>query len=297
MNTSKKIIEVKNLYKYYKDVTAVSGISFEVYEGEIFGIVGPNGAGKTTTLECIEGLKKQDEGEIKIIGDKIPIGIQLQEGCLPRGIKVKEIISLTASLYSAPLQSDELLKKIGLLDKKEFFYGKLSGGEKRRLHLAIALIGNPKILFLDEITSGFDPQAQRDVWNMIKELKAQEKTILLTTHYMKEAQILCDRVCIIDKGKIICLDTPKNIIRNLNIETKIIFSSDDIFDIKIFHQISSITKIEVINNKTIIYGRGDLLSEVISISSRNKLTLQNLEVKEPALEDAYLILTGKEYKE
>lgn len=300
----KKVIEVKNLCKNYNGIKAVDDISFDVYKQEIFGMVGPNGAGKTTTIECIEGMKMADKGEIKILGRdlspnlefKRQIGIQLQEASLPKRIKVKEAISLFSSFYPKPLNYEEILEKMELKDKVNCFYNELSGGQKNKLLFAIALLGNPDILFLDEITLGFDPSARRSVWKLIKEMRSLGKTIFLTTHYMDEAQDLCDRVSIIDKGKIIALDTPQNLISTLNTENKIIFNTDKTFELEIFKDIKSVSRIETNNNEVIIYSKTQSLNDIVNTASQNNITLQNLRVKGPTLEDVYLTLTGKEYE-
>ncbi len=300
------IIEVKNLYKYYKETKAVDGISFEVYEGEIFGMVGPNGAGKTTTIECIEGLRRPDKGIINVLGvnilkEKYPvekIGIQLQESLLYPRIKVKEAIQLFASFYAKPVVWKDLLKKLGLQDKENVYYEKLSGGLKKRLQLALTLIGNAELLFFDEITTGLDPQARHNMWELIKELRNQGKTIFITTHYMEEAQELCDRVCIIDHGRILVLDKPEILIQNLTAESKLILTITEPFELKIIEDLPCVSKIKRINEQVIIYGkRKEFLIEIIQTLSRHNLAIQNLQLKQPMLEDVYLDLTGREYRD
>jgi ABC-2 type transport system ATP-binding protein len=217
------VISVKNLQKRYGLVSAVNGISFDVNQGEIFCIVGPNGTGKTTTLECIEGLRKPDAGGIQILGldpwqdnyklrDKI--GIQLQESELPERIKIWEALDLFASFYKHPLDWKKLLEELNLQDKAKTFYGKLSGGQKQRLLIALALINNPEVCFLDELTTGLDPQARRIIWDYITAIRNNGTTIVLTTHSMEEAERLATRVAIMNNGKIVALDTPKQLIKN-----------------------------------------------------------------------------------
>ena len=253
VDSAKKLIEVRNLYKYYKDVRAVDGISFDVYEGEIFGMVGPNGAGKTTTPECIEGLRKPHKGSISVLGLtpqrdghalRLKIGMQLQEGSLFYCITVKEALKLYATFYAQPASWRELLKKFGLEDKQNVYYEKLSGGLKQRLTIALALMGKPQIVFFDELTTGLDPQARRNMWDLIREIRAQGTTVFLTTHYMEEAEELCDRVCIMEKGKIVALDTPKVLIHNLQSESKVIFSTTDTVTAEMFRDLPGASKVK-----------------------------------------------------
>lgn len=301
------IIEVKDLHKYYKDVKAVNGVSMEIYEGEIFGMVGPNGAGKTTIIECIEGLRLPDKGVIKVLGldpqkDKYifkkQIGIQLQEGTLPQRIKVKEVMKLFATFYSEPRDWQSLLKQVKLEDKENSYYEKLSGGQKKRLHIALSLIGNPKIVFFDELTTGLDPQARRNTWEMILQIRKEGKTVFLTTHYMEEAQELCDRVCIIDYGKIVAFDTPQNLIQNLDANSKVIFTSEDSLNLKILQDLPCVSKVKKTNKQVIVYGKGkDLLTTVVQVTQTQGVSLQNLEAKQPTLEDVFISLTGREYRD
>lgn len=219
-----KIIQVKNIVKKYNDFTAVNGVSFDVYKGEIFGLLGPNGAGKTTTLEIIETLRDETDGDVIVKGfsiNKEPerikdiIGIQLQESGFYPNLNLVEILQLFAGLYNVQIDPMVLLKKVGLGDKAKTIFNKLSGGQKQRFSISTTLINKPDIIFLDEPTTGLDPQARRNLWGLVQELRDSGITIVLTTHYMDEAQYLCDRVGIMDQGKIISLDTPDKLIDNL----------------------------------------------------------------------------------
>lgn len=222
-----KVIEVKNLVKKYKKIAAVNGISFDVYQGEVFGLLGENGAGKTTTLEIIEGLRKKTGGEIKILGMDIDngihgikekIGVQLQSSAYYPFLKLKEILELFASFYKKNIDPEELLSLVGLKHKAKFYVSKLSGGQKQRFSIVASLVNDPEIVFLDEPTTGLDPLARRHLWNIIRDIKAKGKTIILTTHYMEEAEVLCDRVAIMDKGKILVLDETKNLTKDAKLE-------------------------------------------------------------------------------
>jgi len=301
-----KVIEVNNLIKNYGKIKAVDGVSFEVNEGEIFGMVGPNGAGKTTTIECIEGLRKPDKGIINVLNlnpstdrEKFyeKVGIQLQETNYQDKIKVYEICELFTSLYKKPLNYNDLLKRFELYDFKNGFVMKLSGGQKQKLSIILALISNPEIIFLDEITTGLDPKARRDMWKIVKELKNEGKTIFLTTHYMEEAEFLCDRVSIIDKGKIVELDTPEKLIEKSGIEDMISFETKNI-DIEELKRVKGVNKVSFKNGEVTIYGRGeDLLKEIVDYLYLNKIYFKNLRTKKPNLEDTFLKFTGREYRE
>ena len=220
----KKIIEVKNLVKNYGSFNAVKGISFDVYEGEIFGLLGPNGAGKSTTLEIIETLREKTSGEVLVDGFNLDkdaneikkiIGVQLQTSGYYPGLNLTELIRLFAGLYNREVDAIELLKTVNLVDKAKAKYKELSGGQKQRFSIATTLINNPKIVFLDEPTTGLDPQARRNLWELVKNIRAGGATVIITTHYMEEAEYLCERVAIIDSGKIVAMDAPSKLIDNL----------------------------------------------------------------------------------
>ena len=224
------IIEVKNLHKSYGKTIAVNGVSFVIHEGEIFGMVGPNGAGKTTTIECIEGLRKPDQGSIRVLGVDPQIdshtlclntGMQLQQSSLPDHMKVWEALDLYSSFYPNPVDLNLLIEQLGLTGKRDTQFKNLSGGQKQRLFIALAVLPNPKLIFLDELTTGLDPQARHAIWDLIREIRAQGKTIFLTTHFMEEAERLCDRVAIIDNGQIVAIDiqddcTARNLRREMS---------------------------------------------------------------------------------
>jgi ABC-2 type transport system ATP-binding protein len=224
MESNAPVIQVKNLFKQYPGITAVNGISFEVFNGEIFGLLGPNGAGKTTTLEIIETLREKTSGEVFVAGFSIDknadaikqcIGVQLQAANYYPNLTLNQLLDLFGGLYNAKVNKEEMLEKVGLQDRGKSKYKELSGGQKQRFSLATTLINNPRIVFLDEPTTGLDPQARRNLWDLILQIRSAGTTVVITTHYMDEAETLCDRVAIIEKGKIISLDTPANLIDKL----------------------------------------------------------------------------------
>ena len=218
------VIQVRDLRKRYKDIVAVDGISFEVHRGEIFGMLGPNGAGKTTTVEILEGLRDLDSGDAFINGLDVTknstqvkgiIGVQLQQNAFFDNLNLAETIKLFATLYGSDMPPEEALEKVDLAERAKSQYRHLSGGQKQRLSIAVALVNNPVAMFLDEPTTGLDPQARRRMWDLIDGLRSDGMAIMLTTHYMEEAELLCDRIAIIDNGKIVALDTPQNLVDQL----------------------------------------------------------------------------------
>ncbi len=303
---SEVIVQVENLIKSYGKIKAVNNVSFEVSRGEIFGLVGPNGAGKTTTIECIEGLRKSDSGNLKVL-DLNPvssgrllrdsIGIQLQESELPGRIKVWETIDLFSSFYSKTIKYDSLLKDLGLDGKKGAYFSRLSGGQKQRLFIALSLINDPELVFLDELTTGLDPQARRATWELITSINNKGKTIFLTTHYMEEAERLCDRVAIMDHGKIIALDTSQNLIKGIKIENKLMFSVTGDFQLEALNVIKSISRYEKSGDKIIIFGRDNkMVRDTVDFLVRKNIDFYDLKTEQATLEDVFLTLTGKEIR-
>ena len=301
------IIEVQDLTKTYGKKVAVNDISFNVAKGEIFGMLGPNGAGKTTTIECITGLKNHDKGRIDVMGispskerkalyDKI--GVQLQETSFQPKIKVNELCRLFASFYKDPCPYDELISRFSLEDKRDSFVQNLSGGQRQKLSIILALISNPEIVFLDELTTGLDPSARRSMWAYVKDLKEEGRTVFMTTHYMEEAEFLCDRICIINGGKIIAIDTVENIVNSSGIETEITFDSpEDVSDSlkKGVHALSS-----VIRNGShyCAYSLEDkALGKLVYWLETNNVNYRNLNLKRPTLDDTFLKLTGRKIEE
>ncbi len=296
------VVQVNNLRKTYGSLVAVDGISFEVYEGEIFGMVGPNGAGKTTTIECIEGLRSPNDGEINVLGLnptkdgyklKTQIGIQLQQAELQARIKVWEALDLYSSFYGNSINLADLLERLGLSEKRNTHYSKLSGGQKQRLFIAMALLNNPELIFLDELTTGLDPQARHNMWDLVRGIRDDGKTVFLTTHFMEEAERLCDRVAIMDNGKIIAIDTPGNLVKNLGAENRVVFMVDEEFDTGFIEEKSSVTKLEQSGNRVVVYGKSDqLVVDVVVALSEKKIQFRDLRTEQPNLEDVFLSLTG-----
>jgi len=301
------VIKVDGLVKRYGEITAVAGISFEVYEGEIFGMVGPNGAGKTTTIECIEGLRVPDGGTIRV-WDLDPrrdgyelkerIGVQLQESALPDRIKVWEALDLFASYYRRSVDWAPLLERLGIADRRNTPFAKLSGGQKQRLFIALALVNDAEILFLDELTTGLDPHARRAMWDLVRDIRDQGKTVFLTTHYMEEAERLCDRVLIIDYGNIVALGTPEELIRNLGVENRILFVTEGAYDPEPLHALPGVTRVERIGERVIVYGKGDrLVGNVVNALETQGVHFRDLRTEQPTLEDVFLALTGREMRD
>jgi len=299
----KPIVQVEHLRKVYGSTVAVDDISFEVYQGEIFGMVGPNGAGKTTTIECIEGLRPPDSGHIRVLGLdphrdgyalRSRIGIQLQESVLQDRMKVWEALDLFASFYPHSVDWEPLLEQLGLADKRNTPFAKLSGGQKQRLFIALALVHDPEVVFLDELTTGLDPQARRAMWDLVRQIRERGKTVFLTTHFMEEAERLCDRVAIIDRGRIVALDTPENLIRMLSAEHRVVFTVDGPFESQRLSKLTGVTRVETIGERVIVYGRGDgLVGEVVNALTTSGTRFRDLRTEQPNLEDVFLALTGR----
>lgn len=301
------VIRIENLRKVYGATVAVDNVSFEVFQGEIFGMVGTNGAGKTTTIECIEGLRKQDRGNVQVLGLdprkqvqelRRNIGIQLQESQLQPRIKVWEALDLFASFYDTDVDWHTLLEQFGLSDKKDTAFARLSGGQKQRLQIALGLINDPQIVFFDELTTGLDPQARRAMWDLIRSIRDRNKTIFLTTHFMDEAERLCDRVAIMDKGNIIALDTPENLIRKLGAENRVAFSVSDGFDAKSMRSLDSVVSVERNGDRVVVHGKSEMLVvDVVTAMAKSGVRFRDLRTEQPNLEDVFLALTGYEIKD
>jgi ABC-2 type transport system ATP-binding protein len=295
-------IHVSHIRKSYRTTLAVDDVSFDVETGEIFGLIGPNGAGKTTTLECAEGLRRPDAGTITVLGlDPFRdvrrlqerIGVQLQEAQLQKRIKVKEAVALWASLYPRPLDGGRLLEQLGLGDKRDAWFMTLSGGQKQRLFIALALINDPELVFLDELTTGLDPQARRAIWDLVRGIRDRGKTVLLTTHLMEEAERLCDRVAIIDHGRIVDVDTPAGLVRRHCPERSIVVTTESADAETTFRALPNVASVVRKDQDITINGSGDdLVSHVIDCLSENRIRVTTLRTLLPTLEDVFLKLTG-----
>jgi ABC-2 type transport system ATP-binding protein len=294
------IISVQNLRKTYGKTVAVDDISFEVAEGEIFGFLGPNGAGKTTTIECLQALRRPDSGNIRVLGLdprleaqtlRRRIGSQLQESALPDRIKVWEALDLFASVTQEALDWRVLLEQWGLAEKQKASFSSLSGGQRQRLFIALALVNNPRVVFLDEMTTGLDPAARRVAWDLIRAIRDRGSTVVLVTHFMDEAENLCDRVAIVDRGKIIAADTPQNLIVKHTSEVRVIFSTEKT-DIPWLEKIPGVLRVVRKGPRVEVEGSGPVLALVAAALVGHGIVPPDLRIEQPTLEDVFLKLTG-----
>jgi ABC-2 type transport system ATP-binding protein len=296
------IIEVSNLTKRYGERTVVDGVTFAVEPGEIFGIIGRNGAGKTTTVECVSGLRTPDSGTIRVLGHdpqrdpaalRRQVGVQLQESTLQDRITVHEAVEMFASFYPSPARPAQLIDELGLTRSAKTPYAKLSGGQKQRLSIALALVGNPKIAVLDELTTGLDPQARRDTWQLISDVRARGVTILLVTHFMDEAERLCDRVAVIHGGRVAALDTPANLTAQVASGQVLRLRPSGPADLTALRALPSVTSLDIQDQDLTLTGTQETLVQVITELSRQQLIPLNLRVDQPNLDDAFIVLTGE----
>ncbi|WP_233144134.1 ABC transporter ATP-binding protein [Lottiidibacillus patelloidae] len=300
------MIQVKGLIKKYGKLTAVNGVNFTVNKGEIFGLLGPNGAGKTTTIEMLVGLRKPDEGSATLGGYDVVtdvgkmkevMGVQLQATSLFELLTVEELIEMYGSFYKKQVDIEHLIESMMLLEKKSDRVKNLSGGQKQRLAIALALVHDPDVVFLDEPTTGLDPQARRVLWDIILKLKEDGKTIVLTTHYMDEAHVLCDRIAIIDQGEIIALDTPEKLVKLLH--------SDNAIEFRViegelnWNELPNVTKVTKKSNYIYIYSSNlqETLSHLLFICKEKSIIFQDLHIRAATLEDVFISLTGRRLRE
>jgi ABC-2 type transport system ATP-binding protein len=296
------VITVSNLGKRYGRTVAVDDVSLEVYEGEIFGLIGPNGAGKTTTMECVEGNRVADKGTISVLGLdpqrdantlRQRIGVQHQEAQLQKRIKVWEAVDLWRSLYPRVVDADTLLERLGLEAKRNAWFMTLSGGQKQRLFIALALIHEPELVFLDELTTGLDPQARRAIWALVTGIRDRGTTVFLTTHLMEEAERLCDRVAIIEHGRIIELGTPDDLVQKHCPERSVVFTSDDANVADRLQGLGAVERGSANSATYIIRGTGDdFVTDVINVIAREGIRVRGFRTEMPTLEDVFLKLTG-----
>ncbi|MFC6088731.1 ABC transporter ATP-binding protein [Saccharothrix lopnurensis] len=295
------IIEVVDLVKRYDRKVAVDGVSFTVDEGEIFGILGPNGAGKTTTVECVEGLRSPDGGTIRVDGldprrDRAELrtrlGVQLQQSELPDRIRVGEALDLYSSFYRDPADWRELLDRLGLGDRARTEYRRLSGGQKQRVSIALALIGKPRVAVLDELTTGLDPQARRDTWSLVEQVRDSGVTVVLVTHFMEEAERLCDRLALIDGGRLVAVDSPAGLVSRVNDEQTVRFRPTGPLDLELLRELPEVSRVEQHGSRVVVTGGGNLPHAVTAILARNHVVAADLRVEQADLDDAFIRLTG-----
>jgi len=302
------VIEVEDLFKSYGSIKAVDGISFQVEEGEIFGMLGPNGAGKTTTVEIIEGLRRPDGGKVNVLGMdalkdvravKEHIGVQLQTPALFPTLNVQEIVNFFGGLYKNRVPSSEIIQMVALEESSKVLVKHLSGGQQQRLSVALAFVNDPDIAFLDEPTTGLDPQARRALWDVIEGFRSKGKTIFLTTHYMEEAERLCDRVAVMDHGNIIALDSPARMIEQHFKESAIQFRMSNNPGSKILHEIEGVAHLVMDEDEVTLYTENVpvTISGLLDLASHRSSELSDLFVRQATLEDVFLKLTGKRIRD
>ena len=300
---ARPVIQVSGIRKTYGKTVAVEDVSFEVTDGEIFGLIGPNGAGKTTTMECVEGIRTPSRGSITVLGLspfrdvyalQERIGVQLQQAQLQKRIKVWEAMHLWASVYRRPIAvADQLLEQLGLAEKREAWFMTLSGGQKQRLFIALALINDPEVVFLDELTTGLDPQARRTIWELVRGIRERGKTVFLTTHLMEEAEKLCDRVAIIEHGRIIDIATPQQLVDKHCPERSVTLASTDANAAECLARMPGTQSVKRDDSRFTIRGTGNgLVTDVIRCLSENRITVTEFRSEMPNLEDVFLKLTG-----
>ncbi len=301
------VISANHLRKVYGHTVAVDDLSLQVQEGEIFGMVGPNGAGKTTTIECLEGLRRPDGGEIRVLGLdpvrqehelRLVIGTQLQQALLPDRYKVGESLDLFSSFYPNPAPWPELLERLGLAEKRDSFVSRLSGGQLQRLFIALALVNRPRLVFFDELTTGLDPQARHVIWDLVREIRAEGRTVFLTTHLMEEAEKMCDRVAIVDHGRIVALDTPAALIRSLGMDSRVLLTLETTYNPQELTTFSGVTRVERDGQRVVVYGRSQpgqlpLITLVVNALSAQGVAFSDVRMEQPSLEDVFLQLTGR----
>ena len=302
------VVEVKDLVKAYGDVKAVRGISFNIAKGEVFGMLGPNGAGKSTTVEIIEGLRRADSGSATVLGINISkdtrtvkerIGVQSQSPALFPDLQVKELINFFRSLYKKSVPTSQIIDLASLQESRDILFRNLSGGQQQRLSVALAFVNDPEIIVLDEPTTGLDPQARRAMWEVIENFRNSRKTVLLTTHYMEEAQRLCDRIAIMDYGKIIALSSPQQLIESNIKENAIQFKMKEYPGDQVLASLPNVTKVIKEGDDIVVYTNNipAVIAGLLSLASQRSTELSELSVRQATLEDVFLKLTGKRIRD
>lgn len=300
-------ISAADVTKRYGDLTAVDGVSLEVSPGEIFGIIGPNGAGKTTFMECLEGLRRPTSGTIDVLGEdpsrpstrwRERIGVQLQTAALPPKITVNEAMALFASMYSNPADPAQLLNELGIAAKGRSYVDKLSGGQRQRVFIALALLGKPDVVFLDELTTALDPQARLAMWDVVRSIRRGGATVVMTTHYMEEAEALCDRVAVIDAGRLIALDTVPGLIASIAKGTKVQLRTSQQLTRSIVDEIDGISDVMIAGTSvSMLWSGSGIPQAAIAAIEATGLTVTDIRTSSPGLEDVFLALTGRNMRQ
>ncbi|MDF1596438.1 MAG: ABC transporter ATP-binding protein [Acidimicrobiia bacterium] len=296
------VVEVDHLSKSYGSFVAIEDVSFSVEEGEIFGILGPNGAGKTTTVECLQGLRKADGGVVRVLGHdprheasqlRRRIGSQLQESALPDRMKVWEALDLFSSLIPHGPPWEAVLEQWDLSEKRDAKFGSLSGGQQQRLFIALAVVNAPELVFLDEMTTGLDPTSRRATWDLIRQIRENGSTVVLVTHFMDEAENLCDRIAVVDDKRVVALNTPEGLIQDFAGDSEVTFSTD-VDDLSYLLRLEEVDRVEKKGRRATVTGKGALLARVAAELVGNGIVPPDLEVKRASLEDVFLTITGQE---
>jgi ABC-2 type transport system ATP-binding protein len=296
------VIEVDELTKEYDGKTVVDRVSFSVEEGEIFAILGPNGAGKTTTVESIAGLRIPDSGRIEVFGfdplvDRAEVrsqlGVQLQESGFQDRVKVKEVVETFASFYPNPLGVPDLLERLGLGEKADTLYSRLSGGQKQRVSIAIALVGRPRAVILDELTTGLDPQARRETWGLVGDLRDSGVTVVLVTHFMEEAERLADRLALIDEGRLVALDTPRGLVDSVGLEQRLRFTTTETIEDGWLASLPEVSGVARSDGEILVTGNEKMLFSVVSLLASRDIVPDRLQVDQTTLDDAFVAITGR----
>ena len=298
------VIVVDELTKRYDDKVVVDGVSFEVEEGEIFAILGPNGAGKTTTVESISGLRTPDAGRIEVfgfdpLGDRAEVrarlGVQLQESSFHDRLKVREVVETFASFYPDPLDVAVLLDRLGIADKADTLYSRLSGGQQQRVSIAVALVGKPRVVILDELTTGLDPQARRDTWSQVEELRDSGVTVVLVTHFMEEAERLADRLALIDEGRLVALDTPRGLVDSVGLEQRLSFTTEASIDDEALLRLPDVSGVTRSSGEITVTGNEKVIFSVVAFLQSQQIVPDRLRVDQATLDDAFVAITGRRF--
>ncbi len=297
----------EGVVKRYGDTVAVDGVSLKVVRGEVFGLIGPNGAGKTSLVECLAGLRSRDGGTVELLGLDPEVetrevrqrtGIQLQTSALPSRMKVREAVRLFASFYQRQADADLLLERLGLADKANSYVERLSGGQRQRVFIALALVNRPELVFLDELTTGLDPRARTAIWDVIEDIRDQGTTVILTTHFMEEAEQLCDRVGIIDEGKIVALDTVTGLVAGLEAPVKLSFRVEGAAPLDAIRNVGGVTAVTVRGDRVTVQGSNERFQqEVLQVLGTHGAWAQDISTERASLEQVFLELTGTEPEE